>query len=372
MNRRIGSMVLLAAGMAFLPVGKTSAQVEIKSKAVAITITGRQHTQFNTTSVEGKLGSEFLIRRARLTAEVKLNDVVSGKIQPDFGSGKLSLKDAYSKFSFGSRFKVYTGQFKRPFDLFELTSSTQILVVERAGTIRGASGFTSLSSLTEGLHYSDRDIGVKAALRSGDQRYGLDVAVTNGDGSNKVPSKLGADDYAVAEKQYTARAFVKPPLDGPLTLSAGITALPVAYADSALTAAEGTALAVAYATAFEVAAEWGDWHEGLHVQAGAVFGDNWSKDRASPPTFLAMQGIVTFRHALPGIKELSAIEPLIRVSWADPDTGTDADAGLLITPGVQIFFIGRSKFAVNLDIFSPQSESLDTEYSIKAQASLHF
>lgn len=372
MSGRIGSLVLLAAGLAVLSVDSTVAQVEVKSKAVEISLTGREHTQFNTTSVEGELGSEFLIRRARLTAEVKLNDLVSGKIQPDFGSGKLSLKDAYSKFSFGPRFQVTTGQFKRPFDLFELTSSTQILVVERAGTIRGASAFTSLSSLTEKLQYSDRDIGVKIVLRSDDKRFGLDAAVTNGDGSNKVPSKLGVDEYAVAEKQYTARAFVKPPLDGPLLLSAGVTALPVAWSDTALTTANDSALAVAYATAFEVSAEWGHWHEGLHVQAGAVLGDNWLKDRLSPPTFLALQAIVTFKHALSGIKALSAVEPLIRVSWADPDTGTDDDAGLLITPGVQVFFIGRNKFAVNLDIFSPQAAALETEYSIKAQASLHF
>jgi CRISPR/Cas system-associated exonuclease Cas4 (RecB family) len=57
-----------------------AAQVELKSKATELTVTGRVHLQWNSTSVDDELSNEFLMRRARLTAELKINDVVSGKI----------------------------------------------------------------------------------------------------------------------------------------------------------------------------------------------------------------------------------------------------------------------------------------------------
>ncbi|MFQ5599382.1 MAG: porin [Candidatus Krumholzibacteriia bacterium] len=371
MSRLVGRILGLAVALALASSRMAFGEVEIQSKAVKIKLTGREHTQFNTTSVEGQLGSEFLIRRARITAEVKLNDLVSGKVQPDFGSGKISLKDAYMKLHFSPNFQIITGQFKRPFDLFELTSSTRILVVERAGKIRGASGFHSFSSLTEGLRYSDRDVGAKATIQASNKRFRLDVAVTNGQGANKVPSKLAADNLArIGEKQYTARASVKPLEARDLRIAGGFTALPIAQPDTAVTSVAD--LDVEYSTAFEAAAEWGNFKKGLHVQAGFVIGDNWRSSAVEPPTFTAVQGILTYKHLLTGQSTVTAVEPLLRVSWADPDTDAASDAGLLLTPGVQAFFIGRNKVSVNADIFIPESDDLDTETSIKAQMYVHF
>ena len=175
--------VLAAAGLSAIP----AAGVEVKSKAKEIKFTGRVHTQFNTSSVENEIASEFIIRRARLTAEVELNDFVSGKVQPDFGEGDVKLKDAYMKLDYHKGLSFKIGQFKRPFDLFELTSSTKILVVERALKIRGVSGLRSLSSLTEKLEYSDRDIGVEAHFGGGGVLAG-ELAGVGHDGIGFRPS----------------------------------------------------------------------------------------------------------------------------------------------------------------------------------------
>ena len=51
----------------------------------------------------------------------------------------LADEDAYVRLTFGSGFRATIGQFKRPFDVFELTSSTQTLVIERAGGVDGVS-----------------------------------------------------------------------------------------------------------------------------------------------------------------------------------------------------------------------------------------
>ena len=156
---------------------KAASQVQVNSTARQITLTGRVQTQFNTTSVAGEPGSEILIRRARFTADVVVNDFVSGRFMPEFGEGEAQLRDAWLRLTFSPSFRLTLGQFKRPFDLFELTSSTQILVIERAGSIRGVGscgslgGVCSLSRLTEALDFSDRDVGAMIDGRSGNVNY---------------------------------------------------------------------------------------------------------------------------------------------------------------------------------------------------------
>ncbi len=334
-----------------------NAQVEIRSRALEITLTGRLHTQFNTTSVAGEPGSEFLTRRARLTAEVKINDFVTGKIQPDYGEGEITLKDAYIGLDFSPAFQVRIGQFKRPFDLFELTSSTQILVVERAGGIRGVNactgpgGVCALSRFTEKLQYSDRDIGVMVEGSDPSDRFGYAASVTNGTGQNRVDEN-GA-------KSFTGRLTFSP-LDD---VAIGANLALHDYVDPA-TRNE-------YATAFGGDVEIGNYSQGLHVQAGVVAGDNWANLLAGgPSTFLTAQGIVTYKVPVSGSPFVSAIEPVGRVSWGDPDTDLSDDEGLLFTPGLVVYFAGRNKVGANLDIWSPAAG--DLEWSLKVQSYLHF
>jgi len=154
-----------------------------------VSFTGRVHAQWNTTSAPDAVDSEFLIRRARITADVGVNDLVSGRVQPEFVEDDVQLRDAYVKLSFSPYFEMTMGQFKRPFDLFTLESSTRSLTIERAGKIRGAGdcpgvgGICSYSRFTEKLNYSDRDIGVRFAGALGDGPLTYAVSLTNGEGA---------------------------------------------------------------------------------------------------------------------------------------------------------------------------------------------
>ena len=364
---------LCAVSFSVCALVSSASAVEVTSKASEISLTGRVQTQFNTSSVEGELGSEFLMRRVRLTAEVKLNDFVSGKIQPDYGSGKLTLKDAYMKLTCGPNLRFRLGQFKRPFDLFELTSSTKILVMERALKIRGVGGMSSLSSLTEGLGYADRDVGVEMSLSGGEGHYGLVAAVTNGTGANNVPSKT---DDAIGEKQYTGRFSVKPMEDEALTVSVAGSFRPYVLPGDDSAAANGVdEPEVEYAKAVQADIEWGDWNSGPHVQAGVAWGENWDAhgvDHTEAPLFTPAQVIGTWKFGVDDNRYVEAVEPVVRVSYADPDDDTADDGGILVTPGVQFFFTGRNKFALNVDVFLPEADGEETEYSIKAQSSVHF
>ncbi len=67
---------------------------------------------------------------------------------------------------------------------------------------------------------------------------------------------------------------------------------------------------------------------------------------------------------------MTHVEPVGRVSWGDPDTDVSDDHGWLFTPGFVVYFSGRNKIGLNLDIWSPATG--DSETSLKAQAYLHF
>jgi len=346
----VGSGVFAAAA----PV---EAQVEVKSRAVELTITGRVHTQFNSTSVSGEPASEFLLRRARLTAEIKVNDFVSGKIQPDYGEGKLSLKDAYVRLTFAPAFRATLGQFKRPFDVFELTSSTEIVVVERAGGVNGVDtcpgpgGICSFSRFTEKLQYSDRDIGVMLDGRSKDGRVSYMAAITNGTGANTTDEN--------GTRSYSGRVAFEPLADVVVAGNVGVHD----YVDPAT----GNEYAVAYGGDVEI----GNFSRGFHMQAGLTVGDNWQHlVGGQPSTFVTGQGIVTYKVPIADNRFLAAVEPVGRVSWGDPNSDAIDDEGWLITPGLVFHFTGRNKIGANVDIWTPAAG--DTEWSVKIQSYLHF
>ncbi len=271
------------------------------------------------------------------------------------------MKDAYLRLTFDPSFRATFGQFKRPFDVFELTSSTQILVVERAGGIRGVDacgsvgGACSYSRLTEKLEYADRDIGLMLdGVLGNNDEWKYMVSVTNGAGSN--------DEEENDAKSYSGRAEFTP-LEG-LTIASHIGIHD--YIDESGVEPEDE-----YAFAYGGDVEWGNFNEGLHVQAGITAGDNWKDpDGGDPETFFTAQGIVTYKLPVSDSRFVEAIEPVGRLSWADPGTDVDTDKGWLFTPGVVLFFGGRNKLGVNVDIWWP-SEG-DTEYSIKLQSYLHF
>lgn len=358
--------VSLAAALLLLGLlpGSASGQAEIRSRAMELTITGRLHSQFITSSVEDMddevLSSEFLIRRARVTVELEISDFVHGKIQPDYGGGDLSLKDAYVDLNFDPGFVFRMGQFKRRFDFFELESSTRNLVIERDGFIPGVDvcggvgEICSFSRFTEKLEYSDRDIGFAINGEPEGAPISYSVAVTNGTGSDATDENDG--------KSFSGRFEVEAMDD--LTLAGNVSAHDFVN--------DTTGDASDYAIAFGGDVNWGNYSEGLHVQAGVIAGDNWEKLDldGDPATFVTAQGIVSYKVPVETNRFVEAVEPLGRISWGDPDTDTGDDEGILATPGVVVHFTGRNKFAVNADIYSPSAG--DTEVSFKAQMYLHF
>jgi hypothetical protein len=222
MRRHPGRAGALLVSLLATPV---AAQQVMVADGLAVKLSGRIHVQFATTSVDSLEGAEvpgsaFILRRARLTFDVTVNDLVSARVEPDYstsgGVGRMTLRDAYVRLTFGPGLRATLGQFKRPLDLFQLASTTQLLVAERGGLIRGVRACGSLpavcsySTLAVGLLYADRDLGLLLDGEAVPRRLRYAAAVTNGEPFFAQETSSG--------KQITAR-FSAVPLTG-ITVSA--------------------------------------------------------------------------------------------------------------------------------------------------------
>jgi len=378
MNRYVVTTIralMLTALVAGFGIANASAQVEIESKAAKIKITGRVQAMYDYSSAAEELSSIFLIRRARLTMQMTINDWIEGKVQPDFSTGfglenGIRLKDAYIDFVFSDPFRIRVGQFKRPFDRFELTSSTQILVIERTGFVRGADSCAgvgsvcSYSRLTEKLGFADRDVGLMIGGKIGDN-WVWSASATNGQIFEDIVTFTGPVDTTEVfsdGKSFGGRLEYRAK-----NLVIGANAAAHDYANAVLLDQ------VEYGYGYGADFDWGSYKgPGFHVKAGVTAGDNWKNlDTAGKPSnFWTTQGILAYRWGIANNDRLEGVEIVGRVSYADPDTGVSDDEGLLFTPGVVTYFTGRNKFAINADIYQPGGG--DWEYSVRAMAYLYF
>jgi hypothetical protein len=352
-------VIVTVAGAVLRPAPAAAQVVEPRYPVERTELGGRVHVQLNTTSGEDGPASELLVRRARIWVATRVNDWIDGAVQVDVSGASAVARFAFVRLSLSSAARLSFGQFKRAFDNFELTSSSQILVVERDGDVRGAGsctgvgGVCSYSRFSEKLLLSSLDVGVLLQGEVAEGRLAYVLSATNGPGPNAAEENDA--------KSLSGR--VEWSLGGEVRLGAN-GALhdypnPVTDTDH-------------FARAAALDVEVGDFDAGLHLQAGLMLGDNWRNlDAAGDESrFLAWQGIATYRIPLDTAAHVRAVEPLARVSWGDPDRDATHDAGLLLTPGVMVHFQGRNKIAVNVDLWRPQEGA--TRWSLKAQSYLYF
>lgn len=336
--------------------GAAWSQSEISARGATVRFGGRLHSQLATSSAEGAKSFDFFNRRARFTVDVTVNDFLEGRVQPDFGGGSLDLKDAWVRLNIDPRFQLSFGQFKRAFDLFELDSSTDMVVVERTGRIDGVGGcpgpggFCTLSRFTEELEYSDRDVGIKVEGVVG-ERASYQATLTNGSGTR------GADENS--GKSFAGRVSVE--VAPGVVLSGNLS-----HHDYPRDGTTGRG------TAWGADLEVGRFRDGTHLQIGLIGGDNWLAEdpiTETSPTFLTGQAVLS-RYVPVSGSRFEAVEPLLRVSWGDPDSDLDDDGGVLLTPGVFLYVAGKNRIGANVDVYSPQAG--DTEFGLKIQTYLYF
>lgn len=350
MNRRIPALLAAALSIAAAPPApaqEAPAGPTLRTGAAEIQLNGRVQTLFNTSSADGVPTTDWSLRRARLDVRVRVNELVSGRVQPEFAGSQVSIVDAFMRLHFDPGFEVLAGRAHRPFSRVEQTSSTRILPVERGLSIRGVEGFDAYRAASA-LGYSGRDVGLQVMGAP----VGAPLGLTYAAGVFRGPT--GAAAGAEDSYQLAARATVSPL--AALRLGAGWSAR-----DFAATGAG--AVALRRGNALQADVEIGSEARGPRLIAELSHGDF---DPFADAHFTGAQLWLGYRLGAP-TAALSGVEPLLRVSHAEVP---DERGGTLLTPGVNLYFGGWNRLMLNLDVWRPAAG--DTETSFKALFQLVF
>lgn len=188
-------------------------------------------------------------------------------------------------------------------------------------------------------------------------RLGYAVGVFNGEGAN-VQESSGSK--AVAGRvTWAARS--------PLVLGAAVSRQPTWLTDGPVLLGDDV-----HGTAVELDATWGGFRQpGLHARAEWMLGDSPLRATGSDlPTMTGIHGLVSWFAPRDG--RVEAWEPVLRLAWADPATEVDGDSGILVTPGLNLYFNGRNRLMANADVYVPEQDGLDPELALVAQLQIHF
>jgi hypothetical protein len=339
-----------AAGQGFVIHGPDSSR---------ITFGGRVQTIFNTTSTDDVPQTQTELRRVRLDATLQLNRVVSGRIQPEFAGSRVTLKDAYVRFTLDPALQVWAGQAHRPFGVISPYSTTRLIPIEKGVRIRGVEGAFEHFNLLAGRGYSERDVGLQLRGEPRGAPLGLSYAVGwfNGAALVEAPRENSG--------QVVARLSVAPGRGVRVGASFSRRDFFLLNED------EEEVLDHQAGDAGALDLELGSDRGGLHVIGEVAMGDF---DPFTDREFLGMQGIVAYRTGRLS-SNVAAVEPLLRVSHGDPDymdagVSDDATGGTLFTPGVNLWLGGLNRLAMNYEIWNPLNG--DGAHSFKAMFQLAF
>lgn len=377
--------LVIAAMMAAVITAPGTAQT-VDTGDFKIKVIGRVQTQFSTTSVsEAELitagrapaspipESMFETRRIRLGAEVEFQKWLGGKVEAELGMARLQIRDAFLNMGFAQGFQLRVGQFKKPFSLLQLTSSAAYPMIERGVRIRGlgesmnfqdsiaaaprvlqsfrgAPLFGEEQDLLDNFLYQNFDLGAAVHGRFGG--FGYTVGVFNGAGWDRPDDTDG--------KSFAGRLTFKLPTSFPVTLGSAAS-----YREFRLT--NRPAIETADGIAYELDLELGAFRRsGVHLLGEVAVGDNLQDPNAN---FLGAQGMLTWFAPVSG--KIEGIEFGGRASYGDPRRDINGDEGLLLTPGINVYFAGRNRLMFNWDFFMT-SDRFTNEHALRAQAQLSF
>src|SRR5690606_14213006 len=110
--------------------------------------------------------------------------------------------------------------------------------------------------------------------------------------------------------------------------------------------------------AFSLDVELGGLRRGWWLLAKASSGTNL----ATHERFVGAQAVLA-RFMATGGERIEGIEPMARVSYGVPDDSIADDAGLLLTPGVNLYFFGRNRLMFNWDVFVPEGSQFEMQHA---------
>jgi hypothetical protein len=321
---------------------------------VEVTLGARLQAQLSTSSVDTVPTTDWFIRRARLELSTRYGKLFAGKFQVDF-AGDVAIKDAFVRLNLHPALSVLGGNAHRPFGVIAQTSSLRMAPIERGARVRGLRARDEYA-LVSSLGYAERDLGVQLSGRpalplgvfyAAALTRGPAHDIDGGEGSYQLSARAGFQPLkgVTLAGSWGRREFVQPPTDSTPARSRG-------------------------GHAWAIDAEAGGYRPGAHAVAELAFGD---ADAFTGRRFLGAQGWVSYRTKPLGSR-IAAVEPLLRISHGDPDTGRDAPgegAGTLVTPGINVYLGGLHRVMFNYDLWRG-AHGAPNEQSFKAQLQIAF
>lgn len=364
---------MMRVAVAVVTAGSLAGPVHAQSVPISVELTGRMQFQWNSTSIDAEEAGEpiasstFETRRVRLGVDVAVGDWIRGFIEPEYALGNVQLRQAWMALDIDPALVLRAGQVKKPFSLINLMSSSSHPMIERGVRIRGleeslaSANLGELSelrgdlligeqyALVDAQGYAAYDMGVE--LSGSAAGFEWAAGVFNGNGPDARDENDGKS--LAGRLTYTLSAV-------PVTIGGGWSRRELAWPDADSPESRT-------GDAFGIDVELGGLRKGWWVLGEVVTGTNL----ATEERFLGAQGVIARFIGLKG-ERIEGVEPMTRVSWGDPDDAIDDDAGLLVTPGVNLYFAGRNRLMFNLDVFLPQADRFETQHAGRAQINLYF
>ncbi len=350
MINRATNMAIGLGLAAALSAGAPAAAQEIKSRTgTSLTVGARVQAQYEASSTDDA-NSSFFIRRAWVTFDGRLNDLVRGRAQ--FNVDGASVLEAYLAIAPSEAFELQIGQFKRGVSSFWFAANFDLPIIERDGRVTGVDhcpgvgGVCSYGRVTSALGLDTYEPGLLATGRFGG-RFGYRVTLTNGEG-------IGSKDVN-GGKSASGRLSLFLPGNGRVSAYLAM--------DETLDSA-GESMGV---PAYGAEVEFGTWRQGPHIIVNGLTGRNWKLD--DDASFSAFQLMGFWYLPFSPTSKLAGIEPMLRFSWVDSGADPTKVTGTVVTPGVMVYFVGRNGISTNLDLYRSGDRS---DWSLKLQAFTFF
>jgi hypothetical protein len=326
---------------------------------------GDSTAQFPGTGVE----NGFEVRRLRIQADVRFGDNMLLVIQPSFEMGSLRMRDAYLRVGLTPQIGVTLGQEKSPFQRYELNSSNNLLSIERGVRILGLSGREGLNDLLVNNGYGSHDLGAFLDYAAPGNKATVKVGVSNGSRESATDVNNAKSFFGRATATLVTNADHQPMLQAGASFASRDRAICQTLGTPASTCTAYYADSSETTTGFGVDLEWGGFRPGFHLIADFATGDNvppaqrkatgrntGNLDSASAPvvTFRGVHAVGAYRITTrgPETRLVKIVEPALRIDYLDPDTDTDDDEGILLTPVLNVYFGSTVVLRAGVDLYS--------------------
>ena len=377
-RRALGTAIVTAAISA----------ASLAAQAPNIAVQGRIQLQYRSSSGDSTLNGGvgyntnavnniFEIRRLRIQTNVRFGDNINLVIQPSFEMAALRMRDAFLRVGLTRNVAIVAGQEKSPFQRYELTTSNNLLSIERGLRVLRLSGREGVNDLLVQNGYASHDLGAAVELESNDHHFFVKGAIQGGSRESAVDVNNAKSFFARATGIVLSNKDAQPVLqvgasfgsrDRAICSNCPAGALPAAptfYPDSSKRT-----------TAFGLDAEWGGFRPGLHIIADFATGDNVpivqgpganqlrvttgrntanlrNSADSNIVTFMGVSVIAAYRVMTKGsdTRLLKIIEPTVRFDYADPNTNASDDQGILITPVLNLYFANSVQLRAGIDFY---------------------